>query len=285
MTSGDGGLDRRGVILVMVLALMILLTSLVGGFLYAASVFVANSGWEETDAQLLALAEAGLHKAVWNLKTPTSGVGQGEDWTTSGTTESLGDGTYTMVVERWDFALASNGATASDDPQQADSSTGPDKAIDGSDSTYWESKDKPTPANPQDLIVAFPYPWVVNKVHFLSPSSGSLPKDYEWAVSTDGSTFTTVVSATDNGDTDVTDVFSAQSDVTHVRLRTTKDGEGNPQRVRISTLGVIGSRVTSTGRITATGQTYTRVIRQTLAADDGSPENQKAYVQPDWAEL
>ena len=279
-------MSSRGSILIMTLMLMILLTTLVGGFLYATSVFVGNSGWEETDAKLIALAEAGLHKAIWNLKTPAGSGGQGESWTTAGTTQSLGDGTYTMVVERWDFALAANGSTASDNPAQPDSSIGPAKAIDGSDSTYWESRDEPKNHEPQDLIITFPYPLTINKVRFLSPSSGARPRDYEYAVSTDGSSYTTVVTG-DNVDHDpagVTDTISAQSNVKYLRLRVTKDGQGDPKRVRVSTLESIGSRVTSTGTITATGQTYTRAVRQTLVADDGSPQNQVAYVQSDWAE-
>src|SRR3989338_860825 len=243
MTSGGGGLDRRGVILVMVLALMILLTSLVGGFLYAASVFVKNSGWEETDAKLLALAEAGLHKAIWNLKTTKNRKGQGENWKTGGRTERLGEGEYRMVIDRWDFALAANGATASDNPHQTSSSRGPAKAIDGKSSTYWQSGKKPKKSRPQDLIIAFPYTLTINKVRFISPSSGARPRDYEEAVSAGGSSYATVASVNNNGSRDVTNPFPAQSNVRYLRLRTPRDGQGSPSRVRVRTLEVIGSRV------------------------------------------
>ena len=77
---------ERGSILIITLALVILLVSLVGGFLFATGIFISNSGWEETDMKTLWLAEAGLQKAIWNLKTPTGSSGQGESWTTAGTT-------------------------------------------------------------------------------------------------------------------------------------------------------------------------------------------------------
>ena len=274
----------RGSALIMTLALMILLVSLVGGFLYSAGVFTLSSGWEETDAKVIWLAEAGLQKAIWNLKTPAGSGGQGESWTTAGTTENLGDGSYTMVVARYDFALAANGATASDNPVQTDGTIAPAKAIDGNDSTYWESLNEPRSNSPQDIIITFPYPLTINKVRFLAPSSETRPRDYEWAVSTNGSSYTTVVTVNNNNATDVTNTFSAQSNVSYLRLRTTQDGQGNPKVVRVSTLEAIGAKITATGTVTATGQTYTRTVIQTVVADDGSPQNQVAYYEPDWTE-
>ena len=274
---------NRGSVLVMALALTILLVGLVGGFLYAAGLSILNSGWEETDAKVFWLAEAGLQKGIWNLKTPSGSGGQGESWTTAGTTENLGDGSYTMAVARWDFALAANGSSASATSSAA--GTAPGDAIDGSDSTYWESDANPSAGNPQDLIITFPYALTINKVRFLAPSSSTRPRDYTWAVSSDGASYTTVVTANNNSATDVTDTFSAQSNVLYLRLRTTQDGQGNPQRVRVSTLEAIGARITSTGTITAGGTDYTRTIRQAVVADDESPQSRVAYYEPDWIEL
>lgn len=278
---GGGWVRESGSVLIATFAVMIVLINLVAGFLYAAGVFTLSSGWEETDAKLLWLADAGLHKAVWNLMTPVSGGGQGEGWTTAGATENLGDGSYTMVVERWDFALAANGATASDNPAQTKASQGPAKAIDGNDGTFWQSKNEPDADDPQDLIIAFPYPLVLNKVRFLvSGPSSRIPEDYTWAVSTNGTTYTTVVTVSGNAASDRTDTFSAQSNVTTLRLRVTEAGNN----VRIAALEAIGARVTSTGTITATGQSYTRTVRQAVVADDASPQSQVSYVEPDWVE-
>jgi hypothetical protein len=264
------------------LALTIMLVALTGGLLYGISVFIHDAGWDETDAKLLGLAEAGLHRAMWLLKTPLSAGGKGENWVTSGVTESLGDGTYTMVVERWDFALASNGSTAS--ATSSSSGNPPGNAIDGNNSTYWESGSAPTPSNPQDLIIRFPYPITLNKVRFLAQSSATRPQDYQWAVSSDGTTYTTVVSKTGNGSINVTDTFPAQKNVQYLRLRTTRPGtSGN--RVRILTLEAIGSRITSEGTITVGSQSYTRRVRQSVVADDGSPQSKVVYIQPDWTEL
>lgn len=274
----------HGSVMIATLMVMLLLISLVGGFLFAAGTFSLHSGWEETDAQALWLAEAGLHKAAWNLMTPPGSSGQGENWTTAGTTESLGAGSYTMVVARWDFALATHSATASDNPAQTDATHSPAKAIDGDDATYWESRDEPKGSNPQDLIVTFPYALTINKVRFLAPSSETRPRDYTWAVSSDGSTYTTIVTVDNNTGTDVTDTFSAQTNVRYLQLRTTQDGQSNPKVVRVSTAEAIGSTITSTGTITSGGTTLTRTVTQTVVADDGSPQNQVVYFEPEWVE-
>ncbi len=284
-------MDNRGSILIMTLALVLVLVGLVSGFLYAAGTFTLNSGWEETDMRALWLAEAGLDKAIWSLMTPVASGGQGETWTTAGTTENLGSGSYTMVVDRWDFALAANNATASDSPAQTNSAVGPAKAIDGDDTTYWESKNKPSSGNPQAIIIAFPYTLTVNKVRFLVPSGSSnqAPTDYTWAVSTDGSTYTTVVTVTSGGGgdgdsgsgaSDVTSTFSAQSNVNYLKLTVTGVGGGSIG-TRIATLEAIGARVTSTGTVNS----ISRTVRQTAVADDGSPQNQVSYNEPDWSEL
>lgn len=274
----------EGFVLIMVLAVMMVLISLVGGFLYATSVLVLNSGWEETDAKVLWLAEAGLQKGIWNLKTPTGSGGQGETWTTAGTTESLGDGSYTMVVARWDFALSSNSSTAS--ATSSASGSPASNAIDNNDATLWGSNAQPSVGTPQDLIITFPYSLTLNKVRFLASTTQTRPRDYSWAVSSDGSTYTTVVTTTNTpvGSVDRTDTFSAQSNVRYLRLRTTRDGQNNPQRVRILTLEAIGSKITSTGTIITGGNTMTRVVSQTVVTDDASPQNQAAYVEPDWVE-
>ena len=219
----------RGSILIMVFMILVTLVSLVGGFLYAAGVFIVNSGWEETDAQAFWLAEAGLQRAIWNLKTPVAGGGQGETWTTAGVTQPLGAGTYTIVVARWDFALAANGATAA-----ATSSNGanvPGRAIDGDAATFWESADVPDTgigghAPPQSIIITFPYTMRLNKVRFLTPAAANRPRNYTWDVSSDNVAYTTVVTVNNNSATDVTDTFVAQTNVSYLRLQVTRAGSG-----------------------------------------------------------
>lgn len=272
--------SETGTVLVPTFIVMLTLTAIVTGFLFMISIQTKGIGWDIPSSKAIWLAEAGFQKAIWNLKTPTGSGGQGETWTTNGTTESLGDGTYTMVVARYDFALAANGTSASDSPAQTNSTLGPSKAIDGDDSTYWESLNKPASNDPQDLIITFPYPLSINKVRFLATSSTNRPKDYEWAVSSNGSTYTAVVSVTNNSATDVTDTFATQSNVSYLRLQTTKVGSGN-NSVRVATFEAIGSKITSTGTVSS----FNRKIEQTVVADDGSPQNQVAYNEPDWNEI
>ncbi len=274
----------------MTVALTILLVSLAGGFLYATGLFIGNSGWEELDSKVFWLAEAGMQRAIWNLKTTAGGGGQGENWTTVGVTENLGDGSYTMVVAAWDFALSANGSTAS--ATSSSSGNPASNAIDGNNTTtYWESNAEPTGGSPQDLIITFPYTLTINKVRFIAPSSSTVPRDYQWAVSSNGVAYTNVGAAGSNNATlDVTTTFSvaanpAAASVNYLRLRVTEDGNGNPKRVRVLTVEVAGRRVTSTGTVTASGNTYTRAVRGTVVTDDASPQSQVAYKEPDWLEL
>jgi len=272
--------DEKGSILILSFMVVIALTSLVGNFLYSTSVVTKSSGFGEDDDQGLWLAEAGIHKAIWNLTTTTGDGGQGEDWTTAGTTENLGDGNYKMVVARWDWSLSSNSSTAS--ATSSESGQGPELSNDANDSTYWESVDKPTPDDPdkppQELVIAFPYTLTLNKVRFLVPSGSSQqrPKQYTWQVSADNVTYTTVVTANNNSDLDVTDTFTEQTGVNYLMLRITKIGGGDIG-VRIATLEAIGSKITSTGTV----GDLTRTISVTAAIDDATDY---AFEQIDWVE-
>lgn len=279
-------MNRGGFVLLLTLLIMVSLSAVAGALVVSLTTDFRKISVQSADAKAFWLAEAGLEKAIWNLKTPTSGGGQGENWTTTGVTENLGGGSYAMVVQRWDFALAANGASAS-----ATSSNGtntPAKAIDGNNVTFWESQNVPTPANPQNLIITFPYKLTLNKVHFLvSGSSSNRPRRFSLDASSDGINYTMVFNGLnkDSNGTNVTVVFSvasnpAAANVNFLRLHVERTGNTS-SRVRIATFEALGSKITSTG--TAGGQT--RTIVRTVVADDGSPEKQKAYNEIDWKEI
>jgi urease alpha subunit len=92
--------SRKGSILILSFMILIALISIVANYLYMTSAVTKSAGYGEVDDKLFWLAEAGIQKAVWNLVTTVGQGGEGLNWTTTGTTESLGDGTYTMVVTR-----------------------------------------------------------------------------------------------------------------------------------------------------------------------------------------
>jgi cytoskeletal protein CcmA (bactofilin family) len=80
-------------VLIMVLALVVFslyfvisgrLRSATGGANYSKALYVA---------------EAGIHKAIWNIITPVSQGGMGTGWRTAGLNELYGEGMYTMIVE------------------------------------------------------------------------------------------------------------------------------------------------------------------------------------------
>lgn len=248
------------------------------------SVRVKVMGYDIASSKALWLAEAGLQKAIWNLMTPVGSGGQGESWTTTGIAENLGDGNYAMAVERWDFVLAANGSSASATSEQGSNTAA--NAIDGNDATYWESVNQPTATNPEEIIITFPYTLILNKVRFLIPStSDHSPRNYSWQVSADGVNYTTVASVTNNANADLTDTFSAASNVNYLKLLVTLVGivvppqgvPGSP-RVRIATLEAIGSKITSTGTVSS----LSRKIEQAVVADDATVT---AYNQKDWNEI
>lgn len=265
---------EKGTVLLFTLLVMITLTSVVGAYLGFVQYSTRSTGAQISDSQAIYLAEAGLQKAIWNLKTPVGSGGQGEDWTTAGTTENLGSGSYTMDVQRWDWALAANNCTASSNSEVVGFEAA--KAIDGTDATYWESNGKPQVPKPKNLIITFPFALTINKVRFLAPTSDNRPRDYTWAVSTDGVSYTIVVTVTNNANVDVTDTFSARSSVNYLRLSVTKSGQPS-SNVRVSTAEAIGSKITSRGTVGS----LIRDIEQTVAVDDTT---QVAYDQIDWNE-
>ena len=273
---------EKGAVLLFTLMVMIVLTSMVGAYLGFVQASTISTGAQISDSQAIYLADAGLQKAVWNLMRTVANGGQGENWTTADTPESLGEGSYTMEVQRWDWALAANNATAS-----ASSSTpahDPNNAIDDSNDTWWESARKPgsvKAGKAQEITIAFPYTLTINKVRFYLPSAffQQRPKIYSWQVSTDGATYTTAyeVEAPGNNATDVIDEFpTAQTGVNHLKLEVTGIGGGS-DGVIIATLEAIGSKITVTGTVDGNS----REIEQTVAVDDASEE---AYDQIDWNE-
>lgn len=275
---------QGGAISIFTFVVMLTLIAITVAFLYMISIRIKSSGLELTSGQAFWLAEAGIQKAIWNLKTPVANGGQGEEWTTAGVTESLGDGSYTMVVARYDFALATNGALASASSEQGSYVAA--NAIDGSDTTYWESISQPSVGNPQEIIILFPFPLVINKVRFLVPNGTThTPKNYTWAVSTDGVSYTTVVTINNNSDGDVTNTFSAASNVNYLKLNVTTVGNIVPPsgppgipRVRIAALETIGSKLTSAGTVSV----MNRKITRTVVVDDAT---QTAAEEIDWNEI
>lgn len=276
--------NKNGLVLILTFIILTAMTTIVCAFLYMGSVQSKAMGNDTASAKALWLAEAGLQKAVWNLKTPVAGGGKGEDWVTSGTTESLGNGSYKMEVARWDFALSANGSTASASSEASGFTAA--NAIDNNNVTYWESTTQPSVSNPEEIIITFPYSLTINKVRFVIPDiTESTPRNYTWEVSSNGVSYTVAATITSNSDSDRIDTFSAVSNVKYLKLKITLVGvavppRGSPgvPRARIATLEAIGAKVTST----ATVDTISRKIEQAAVADDAT---QTASNQKDWDEI
>ena len=113
-----------------------------------------------------------------------------------------------------------------------------------------------------------------------APVAGTNLMDYEWQASWDGTNFTTFFTGTDVpiAVPEITNEFAAQSGVKYLRLKVTDSGRGGPGYVGISTLSVVGNKITSTG----TADTLMRKVEQTVVVDDIT---QTAYDEIDWNEI
>ncbi len=83
----------------MFLVLVVALTAIVGGLTLMTTTGVKSMGQSEVEEKALCIAEAGLHKAIWNLITPPDEGGMGMDWRTEGVTEEFAGGSYTIIVQ------------------------------------------------------------------------------------------------------------------------------------------------------------------------------------------
>jgi hypothetical protein len=268
---------QKGFALLLTMVLMTSLSAISGGLVISLTHDYRAMKFKSNDDKSFWLSEAGMQKAIWNLMTTVANGGQGENWTTAGTTESFGDGNYKMVVVRWDWALAANGGLASATTSEA--SHGPENVNDGDDGTYWETVTKPLPPSYESVTIAFPYTLTINKVRFVVPSGASQqrPKEYQWQVSTNGTNYTTVFSNA-NGTTDELNEFTAVNNVNFLRLYITKTGGGALSLgVKVATIEAIGSKITVTGTVNS----QTRVIEQTVAVDDATTTSTE---QIDWNE-
>ena len=73
---------EKGAVLILTFIMMTTLTAITVAFLYMSSTQLKGSGYDVASSKALWLAEAGIQKAIWNLKTPVGSGGQGENWTT-----------------------------------------------------------------------------------------------------------------------------------------------------------------------------------------------------------
>ena len=267
---------ERGFAIITVFMILTALAVMVGGFLVLTGVTMKEKGIHIEDAKSFWLAEAGIQKALWYLKTPVNLAGRGDAWTTSGLSESAGDGTYNIQVSVWDFALSTTGSTVSASSQNGVNI--PARAQDGNDSSYWESGSAPTSATPQTLTITFPYAIRLQKVRFFLPntSNGYRPVDYSWQGSSNGSQFNDLISVSANTQLDRTDEFPITSPLSYLRLRVTR-APGNAG-VRIATLQVLGVQILSTG---STGGVNRRLMR-TAVVDDTT---RTAAEENDWNEV
>lgn len=93
---------ERGAALLLTLIVMITLISVVGGYLGFVQYSTRSTGAQIVDSQAIYLADAGLHKAIWNILTPVPQGGWGKFGAGGSRQEdaSLGAGTYSVTASR-----------------------------------------------------------------------------------------------------------------------------------------------------------------------------------------
>lgn len=93
---------EKGVVLLFTLMVMITLTSVVGAYLGFVQYSTKSTGAQISDSQAIYLAEAGLQKAVWNIRTKDDEGGWGTFGAGQSRSEeaSFGAGTYSVTASR-----------------------------------------------------------------------------------------------------------------------------------------------------------------------------------------
>ncbi|MFA5275540.1 MAG: pilus assembly PilX N-terminal domain-containing protein [Candidatus Omnitrophota bacterium] len=266
--------NRKGMVLILTFIILTTLTAIIVGFMYLASTQLKGSGYDAASQKALWLAEAGIEKALWYLKTPVANGGYGENWITdaNGITENFGGGTYTIVVTSWNFALAANGAVASDSPVQTNEYT-PDKAIDNESSTFWESKGYPGGGNNKLLIIKFPYPLSLYKVGFTPVPLWNNPTEYYWFISIDGKAWSAWIQTGQTSDVLTPKVNWLRLDIRQVATP--------GKTVRIATVTVTGRKIRSTGTVNGISRTVERVV---VAKEWAPMQTGYGFFAPNWNE-
>ena len=267
--------NKTGSVLILNFIILGALIAILTSFLYMTSIESKVSGNNIVDSKLFWLAEAGMQKAIWNLKTPVANGGQGEDWTTTGTTESFGNGTYTMEVDKFDRAADVNNCVAS--VTDFVPGHGPENINDPDNNTYWESPAKPVRPDFEAVVLAFPSPITIAKARFVVPpiSNEYIPKEYSWQVSSDGVNYTTVFFEGQNTETAVTNIFPPVSDVNFLRFKITKVQGGSGCVARIGKIKAVAHNIISTANL----EGFVCTIEQTAVVDEAT---QTASDQIDW---
>jgi general secretion pathway protein K len=95
--SGNSGRSERGIALILVLWVITLLAVIAGSFVYGARNAALSTGNQVSIARARALADAGIHRGIYELSKPTS---DGARWKADGKTNtfSLDDGEIRLVM-------------------------------------------------------------------------------------------------------------------------------------------------------------------------------------------
>jgi cytoskeletal protein CcmA (bactofilin family) len=92
--------QKKGHVLLLTFILLTALSFIVGSFIYLTTGGIKNMASLVSREKAFYLAEAGLQKAIWYLNAPPEQGGYGISWRTSGSSESLAGGSYTMKVNQ-----------------------------------------------------------------------------------------------------------------------------------------------------------------------------------------
>lgn len=90
-------MNKKGNLLITFI-LIVSLAAVVGSISYLTAISIKTTRYVLDRQKAFYIAEAGLEKAIWYFKTPIGDGGKGEDWRTTGSTESFSEGSYTFYV-------------------------------------------------------------------------------------------------------------------------------------------------------------------------------------------
>lgn len=229
--------------MLMVFMFSVLLSGIVIAYLDMVAVLSKSTSHKLNRYRTLYIAEAGVNRLAWYLEN------RAPDATTNGTWR----GTISEALSGYTYNSAAVDSPLEGPVISATSSQGANvasRAMDNSLTTYWRSSGGLPQVLTFSLAINGDYTIYLNRVRMEagSGSTNQFPRNYLWQTSTNGTTWTTVVTKTNNTLYDVTDTFTLRQ-ANYIRLYVSAVQSGN--LVNISEVEISGVVVPATASVSS----------------------------------
>ncbi|MFH0876731.1 MAG: discoidin domain-containing protein [Candidatus Omnitrophota bacterium] len=226
--------QNSGSALVTVFIFSIVLSGLVVAYLDMVGILHQETLHKKNRYRVINMAEAGVNKMAAYLSGTAPDLSTNGSWRGTVTQTEAGQ-SYTAAVG--DLLLEGPAISAT----SSSGANTPWSVMDGSANTYWLSSGSVPQTLTWSLATSGQWTIYVCRTRMLmgSGNQAKFPKDYTWQISTDGLTWTTVVTKTGNTNTDVTDTFTLQQ-ANYIRLNVTQTQWASTPVVNIAEVEIFG---------------------------------------------